>query len=211
MFDLCVVGGGIAGAAVAWDAALRGLRVALIEREDFGGATSSGCFKIIHGGLRYLQHFDLARLYQSMQEQRTLRKIAPHLVRPVPFLIPLDATTRPALAALLAAGISNMEVTCRIKQPLEKLSRLRKELPDFVAGAASLIDWPGMLKVYNAAHTDDPLPTLQQVVDAGAGNDTVNVSTMPSIVVAAAGVAVGIWIRSAQAAVPVWSEEGGEE
>lgn len=70
--------------------------------------------------------------------------------------------------ALLAAGINNMEVTCRIKRPLEKLSRLRKELPDFVAGAASLIDWPGMLKVYNAAHADDPLPTLQQVVDAGA-------------------------------------------
>lgn len=70
--------------------------------------------------------------------------------------------------ALLAAGIRNMEVTCRIKQPLQKLARLRKELPDFVAGAASLIDWPGMLKVYNAAHADDPLPTLQQVVDAGA-------------------------------------------
>ncbi len=70
--------------------------------------------------------------------------------------------------ALVAAGIGNMEVTCRIKQPLEKLSRLRKELPDFVAGAASLIDWPDMLKVYNAAHADDPLPTLQQVVDAGA-------------------------------------------
>jgi 2-dehydro-3-deoxyphosphogluconate aldolase / (4S)-4-hydroxy-2-oxoglutarate aldolase len=71
--------------------------------------------------------------------------------------------------ALLTAGISNMEVTCRIKQPLEKLSRLRKELPDFVAGAASLIDWPDMLKVYNGAHPDDPLPSLQQVVDAGAG------------------------------------------
>jgi 2-dehydro-3-deoxyphosphogluconate aldolase/(4S)-4-hydroxy-2-oxoglutarate aldolase len=70
--------------------------------------------------------------------------------------------------ALLAAGINNMEVTCRIKRPLEKLSRLRKELPDFVAGSASLIDWPGMLAVYNKAHRDDPLPTLQQVVDAGA-------------------------------------------
>ncbi len=70
--------------------------------------------------------------------------------------------------ALLAAGIGNMEVTCRIKQPLEKLGRLRRELPEFVAGAASLIDWPDMLKVYNAAHADDPLPTLQQVVDAGA-------------------------------------------
>jgi 2-dehydro-3-deoxyphosphogluconate aldolase/(4S)-4-hydroxy-2-oxoglutarate aldolase len=70
--------------------------------------------------------------------------------------------------ALIAAGINNMEVTCRIKQPLEKLTRLRKELPDFVAGAASLIDWPDMLKVYNAAHADDPLPSLQEVVDAGA-------------------------------------------
>ena len=70
--------------------------------------------------------------------------------------------------ALMAAGINNMEVTCRIQQPLEKLSRLREELPDFVAGAASLIDWPDMLQVYNAAHPDDPLPSLQQVVDAGA-------------------------------------------
>jgi 2-dehydro-3-deoxyphosphogluconate aldolase/(4S)-4-hydroxy-2-oxoglutarate aldolase len=70
--------------------------------------------------------------------------------------------------ALLAAGIDNMEVTCRISRPLEKLSRLRKELPDFVAGSASLIDRPGMLTVYNNAHRDDPLPTLQQVVDAGA-------------------------------------------
>ncbi len=70
--------------------------------------------------------------------------------------------------ALLAAGVNNMEVTCRIKRPLEKLSRLRKELPEFVAGSASLIDWPGMLAVYNNAHRDDPLPTLGQVVDAGA-------------------------------------------
>jgi len=70
--------------------------------------------------------------------------------------------------ALLAAGISDMEVTCRIRKPLEKLARLRQELPEFMAGAASLIDWPGMLNVYNEAHPDDPLPTLQQVVDAGA-------------------------------------------
>jgi 2-dehydro-3-deoxyphosphogluconate aldolase/(4S)-4-hydroxy-2-oxoglutarate aldolase len=70
--------------------------------------------------------------------------------------------------ALIEAGIGNMEVTCRIKKPLEKLSRLQKELPDFVAGAASLIDWPDMLDAYNRAHADDPLPSLQQVVDAGA-------------------------------------------
>jgi 2-dehydro-3-deoxyphosphogluconate aldolase/(4S)-4-hydroxy-2-oxoglutarate aldolase len=70
--------------------------------------------------------------------------------------------------ALVEAGVNNMEVTCRIRKPLEKLSRLRKEMPDFVAGSASLIDWPGMTAVYNHAHRDDPLPSLQQVVDAGA-------------------------------------------
>jgi len=70
--------------------------------------------------------------------------------------------------ALIKAGVNNMEVTCRIKRPLEKLARLRKELPDFVTGAASLLDWPGMLDGYNKANPRNPLPTLQQAVDAGA-------------------------------------------
>jgi 2-dehydro-3-deoxyphosphogluconate aldolase/(4S)-4-hydroxy-2-oxoglutarate aldolase len=70
--------------------------------------------------------------------------------------------------ALIRAGLNNMEVTCRISKPLEKLKRLRKELPDFVAGVASLVDRPEMLDVYNTAHPDDPLPTLDEAVDAGA-------------------------------------------
>ena len=70
--------------------------------------------------------------------------------------------------ALIKAGINNMEVTCRINKPLEKLARLRKELPDFAAGTASLIDWPEMLDVYNQANPQDPLPSVQEVVDAGA-------------------------------------------
>lgn len=70
--------------------------------------------------------------------------------------------------ALMKAGINNMEVTCRIKKPLEKLSRLRKELPEFATGSASLIDSPQMLNLYNKAHPEDPLPSLDQVVDAGA-------------------------------------------
>jgi 2-dehydro-3-deoxyphosphogluconate aldolase/(4S)-4-hydroxy-2-oxoglutarate aldolase len=70
--------------------------------------------------------------------------------------------------ALIEAGVNNMEVTCRIKQPLEKLSRLRKELPDFATGSASLIDSPQMLELYNKVHPQDPLPSLEQVVDAGA-------------------------------------------
>jgi len=70
--------------------------------------------------------------------------------------------------ALIKAGVNNMEVTCRIKQPLEKMSRLRKELPDFATGSASLIDSPQMLELYNKAHPEDPLPSVTQVVDAGA-------------------------------------------
>lgn len=70
--------------------------------------------------------------------------------------------------ALKKAGINNMEVTCRISHPLEKLSRLRKELPDFAAGSASLIDWPQMLAVYNKANPQDPLPAVDEVVAAGA-------------------------------------------
>jgi len=70
--------------------------------------------------------------------------------------------------ALLEAGLGNMEVTCRIKQPLEKIRRLKAELPEMVVGAASLIDSPGLLATYNAAHTDDPLPTVAECVDAGA-------------------------------------------
>ena len=67
--------------------------------------------------------------------------------------------------ALLDAGIHNVEVTCRINQPLEKITRLRKELPEMLVGAASLIDSPAMLNRYNAAHPDDPLPTVAQAVD----------------------------------------------
>jgi len=70
--------------------------------------------------------------------------------------------------ALIKAGVNNMEVTCRINKPLEKLSRLRKELPDFAAGVASLIDSPAMLDVYNRTNPQDPLPSVEQVAKAGA-------------------------------------------
>jgi 2-dehydro-3-deoxyphosphogluconate aldolase/(4S)-4-hydroxy-2-oxoglutarate aldolase len=69
--------------------------------------------------------------------------------------------------ALVKAGVNNMEVTCRISKPLEKMKRLRRELPDFAVGAASLIDSPGMLKIYNKARPDDPLPSVDEVADAG--------------------------------------------
>ena len=70
--------------------------------------------------------------------------------------------------ALMEAGIMNMEVTCRIKKPLEKIARVKKELPGFVCGAASLADFPAFLNVFNTQNAGDPLPSVQQVVDAGS-------------------------------------------
>jgi len=88
VYDLLIIGGGIYGACVAWDASLRGLSVALVEKSDFGSATSANSLKIIHGGLRYLQHADFRRMRESIRERTTLMRIAPHLVHPLPVLIP---------------------------------------------------------------------------------------------------------------------------
>lgn len=89
-YDLIVVGGGIHGAGIARDAALRGMRVALFERGDFAGGTSSASSKLAHGGLRYLEQFRFGLVRESLRERGTLRRIAPHLVRPLPFLAPVS-------------------------------------------------------------------------------------------------------------------------
>ena len=87
-FDLIVVGGGITGACVAYDAARRGLRVALLEKKDFGWATSAATSKMIHGGLRYLANLEIGLVRESLRERRILENIAPNFVYPLPFLVP---------------------------------------------------------------------------------------------------------------------------
>lgn len=88
VFDVLIIGGGIYGACAAREAALRGLSVALVEKDDFGGATSSNSLKIIHGGLRYLQHADFKLMRESIHERMVLMRIAPHLVHPLPCVMP---------------------------------------------------------------------------------------------------------------------------
>src|SRR4029077_16300036 len=88
-FDVLVVGGGIYGLTIAYDAAQRGLSVGLIEREDFGSGASFNHLRTIHGGVRYLQTLDLARARESVRERRTIARIAPHTVRPLPFAVPI--------------------------------------------------------------------------------------------------------------------------
>jgi glycerol-3-phosphate dehydrogenase len=87
--DLLVVGGGIVGCGIARDAALRRLRVGVIDREDFGAGTTSRSTRLIHGGLRYLELLDFGLVRSDMRERETLLRIAPHLVRPLPFLVPM--------------------------------------------------------------------------------------------------------------------------
>src|SRR3989475_11552825 len=89
-FDVLVVGGGIYGLTIAYDAAQRGLSVALIERADFGSGASFNHLRTIHGGLRYLQTLDLGRARESIIERRIIARIAPHAVRPVAFVLPLS-------------------------------------------------------------------------------------------------------------------------
>jgi glycerol-3-phosphate dehydrogenase len=87
-YDIIVIGGGIFGACAAWDAASRGLRVALLEKGDFSEATSANHLKMIHGGIRYMQHLDIPRVRESVRDRSALLRIAPHLSYPVPIAIP---------------------------------------------------------------------------------------------------------------------------
>ena len=87
-FDVVVIGGGITGAGVAFDAATRGFSVALVERDDFSCGTSSRSSKMVHGGLRYLQNFDLGLVREALVERQLMVSLAPHLVKPLPFLVP---------------------------------------------------------------------------------------------------------------------------
>ena len=103
-FDVLVIGAGIHGACIARLAAMTGLRTALIEKGDFSGATSRNSAKLVHGGLRYIQHFDVRRIRESMVSQRAWFRFAPHLVRPLRFIIPTYGyATRGPIA--LAGGV----------------------------------------------------------------------------------------------------------
>src|SRR5688500_9501556 len=102
-FDLRIIGGGINGAAIARDAAGRGLSVLLVEKDDLAAHTSSASSKLIHGGLRYLERFDFRLVRESLREREVLLRTAPHLVRPLRFILPAPPGGRPAW--FLRAGL----------------------------------------------------------------------------------------------------------
>jgi len=118
-FDVIVIGGGASGAAVARESALRGLSTALVEKGDFGEGASAHCLKMVHGGIRYLQHLDIARLRRSCQERAALLRLAPHLVSPLAIAVPTYGWGRRG-KPFLAAGMTVYDLLsadCRRQNP----------------------------------------------------------------------------------------------
>ena len=186
-YDLLVIGGGIHGAAVARDAAGRGLKVMLAEKGDYACATSSASSKLIHGGLRYLEQLELSLVRESLVERAGLLKTAPHLVEPIRFLLPIYGwQKRPAI--LLHAGLSLYDLLSigdglprsgRLKQQeIAGLPRLRRENLNAVLH-------------YHDCQTDDARLVLAVLLDARArGADILNRRAVTAIEPLANGYAV---------------------
>ncbi len=126
-FDVVVVGGGITGAGVALDAASRGYSVALVERGDFAQGTSSRSSKMVHGGLRYLQNFDLGLVREALLERQLLVRLAPHLVYPTPFLVPALGGERKNRAIGIGLNMYDVMATSRIGRGRSQRNEHRDE------------------------------------------------------------------------------------
>src|SRR5688572_13518459 len=113
-FDVAVIGGGITGAGVALDAASRGYSVALVERDDYAIGTSSRSSKMVHGGLRYLQNFDLGLVREALLERQLMVQLAPHLVYPTPFLVPTLGESKRSRALGLGLNMYDAMATTRV-------------------------------------------------------------------------------------------------
>src|ERR1043166_1875326 len=162
-FDLLVVGAGITGAGVARDAALRGLRVLLVDKDDFGSGTSSRSSRLIHGGLRYLEHGQLKLVLESSAERRRLLRLAPHLVRPLRFVWPVYDGARVPLWKL-RAGVTLYDALALFHN-VQRHRRLSASdvLREEPAGAPRGLR--GGVAYFDAA-TDDVRLTLANALDA---------------------------------------------
>ena len=186
--DLVVVGGGITGAGVALDAALRGYSTALVERDDIASGTSSKSSKLVHGGLRYLANGDVAMVAEGVRERDRTRRSAPHLVRPLPFVI---ATPGIADRALVKAGMLAYDVlgTGRSVAPHRRISgpELRRVAPTLRSDDGGYRYWD--------ARTDDARLTLAVTQAArAAGALVVNHAAATSLEVSDAGRVTGVTV-----------------
>lgn len=162
--DLLVLGGGITGAGIARDAVLRGMSVALFEKGDYASGTSSKSSKLVHGGLRYLEQGEIALVFESVSERRVQTSVAPHLVRPLPFLVPIFDGAKPGLE-LMNIGLWIYDALALFRAPrmhktfrgAKKALALEPQLqPDGLRG---------VLEYYDCA-TDDARLVIENIVDA---------------------------------------------
>jgi glycerol-3-phosphate dehydrogenase len=162
-YDLVVIGGGITGAGIARDAVLRGMKVAMFEKGDYASGTSSKSSKMIHGGLRYLEHGEIGLVFESVSERRVQTKVAPHLVRPQAFLVPIYRDSKPGLEVM------NLGLWIYDSLALFRAPRMHKTFRG--AKAAELEPeiktdgLKGIIEYYDCA-TDDARLVLENVLDA---------------------------------------------
>ena len=219
-FDVLVIGGGITGAGVALDAASRGLRTALVERDDFASGTSSKSSKLVHGGLRYLQNGDVRLVYDSLRERQRLRHNAPHLVRLLPFLIPIfskDGLINPKVARALGSAMWMYDLTggARIGKLHKRLKKAQA-----VAHMPTLAEdrLAGAYLYYDAAADDARLTlTLARTAALDHGAVVANHTNVVELlheggravgaVVEADGRRIEVRARAVVNAAGVWSDE----
>jgi len=155
-FDVVVIGGGITGAGVALDAASRGYSVALVEKADFASGTSSRSSKLIHGGLRYLQSFDLGLVREALLERQLMVKLAPHLVRPLPLVVPAFDGARPD--RLVGIGLNMYDVMAT-----PRLRGRRARRAERVLDNGNETDWsPARHRVISGEEVAELLPALDE-------------------------------------------------
>jgi glycerol-3-phosphate dehydrogenase len=152
-FDVVVVGGGITGAGCALDAATRGYSVALVERHDFASGTSSRSSKLVHGGLRYLQNFDLGLVREALLERQIMVALAPHLVKPLPLIVPAFDGARPDRMMGMGLNLYDVMSVDKLRSPLRRRGRERD--------AESTASWsPDRHRVIDAGEVAEGLPAL---------------------------------------------------
>ncbi len=199
-FDVLVIGGGVTGAGCALDAASRGLKTALIERDDFASGTSSKSSKMVHGGLRYLQQGDVRLVYEALHERRRLMKNAPHLVKVLPFLLPMfkgkDGMVPAKLARTVGSAMWTYDLTggARIGKIHKRLSvdEVMAHVPTFKRERLA----PSYL--YYDARADDARLTLTLAQSAAIDHGAVvaNGTAVVAIVKDARGQACGATVEA---------------
>ena len=162
-FDVVVIGGGVNGAATAREAALRGLKVALVESRDFASGTSSRSSKLIHGGLRYLEQLDFKLVHEARRERRFLINLAPHLVRPMPFLLPIYEDD-PYYPLKVRLGLTIYDIFGNVGRGDRHRMLNRQEVCEVIPALSA--DGVRAGAIFYDADTDDARLTLEYALDA---------------------------------------------